>query len=108
MADDLKTDGVDIATTDTTIYDPVTQSVVKSLFLRNKTAGPIVVDIALDGTPATAANLLFENVSVPANKTIELLGGAPLPLAATQSIHAIAATGSTGDVKAWVGRDELS
>ena len=75
-----------------------TQTVVLGLAIANKTTGAVTVQVQFTDTSATANFQLLENVSIPANTTLETLAGQKYILEAGDILKVKAGTGSSIDV----------
>ena len=75
-----------------------TQTVVLGLAIANKTTGAVTVQVQFTDTSATANFQLLENVSIPANTTLETLAGQKYILEAGDILKVKAGTGSAIDV----------
>ena len=75
-----------------------TQTVVLGLAVANKTTNAVTVQVQFRDTSATADFQLLENVSIPANTTLETLAGQKYILEAGDILKVKAGTGSALDV----------
>ena len=76
-----------------------TQTVVLGLAIANKTTGAVTVQVQFTDTSASNATFqLLENVSIPANTTLETLAGQKYILEAGDILKVKAGTGSAIDV----------
>jgi hypothetical protein len=75
-----------------------TQTVVLGLAIANKTTVAVTVQVQFTDTSATANFQLLENVSIPANTTLETLAGQKYILEAGDILKVKAGTGSAIDV----------
>ena len=75
-----------------------TQTVVLGLAIANKTTNAVTVQVQFTDTSATANFQLLENVSIPANTTLETLAGQKYILEAGDILKVKAGTGSAIDV----------
>ena len=76
-----------------------TQTVVLGLAIANKTTGAVTVQVQFTDTSASNATFqLLENVSIPANTTLETLAGQKYILEAGGILKVKAGTGSAIDV----------
>jgi hypothetical protein len=75
-----------------------TQTVVLGLAIANKSTNAVTVQVQFTDTSATANFQLLENVSIPANTTLETLAGQKYILEAGDILKVKAGTGSAIDV----------
>ena len=76
-----------------------TQTVVLGLAVANKTTGAVSVQVQFtDSSASNATFQLLENVSIPANTTLETLAGQKYILEATDILKVKAGTASAIDV----------
>ena len=76
-----------------------TQTVVLGLAIANKTTNAVTVQVQFQDTSASNATFqLLENVSIPANTTLETLAGQKYILEATDILKVKAGTASAIDV----------
>ena len=76
-----------------------TQTVVLGLAIANKTTNAVTVQVQFQDTSASNATFqLLENVSIPANTTLETLAGQKYILEATDILKVKAGTASALDV----------
>ena len=75
-----------------------TQTVVLGLAIANKTTNAVTVSVRFTDTSATADFQLLENVSIPANTTLETLAGQKYILEAQDILKVKAGTASAIDV----------
>ena len=75
-----------------------TQVVVLGLAIANKTTAAVTVQVQFTDTSATTTHQLLEDVSIPANTTLETLAGQKYILEATDVLKVQAGTGSALDV----------
>ena len=76
-----------------------TQTVVLGLAVANKTTGAVSVQVQFtDSSASNATFQLLENVSIPANTTLETLAGQKYILEAQDILKVKAGTGSAIDV----------
>ena len=75
-----------------------TQVVVLGLAIANKTTAAVTVKVQFTDTSATTTHQLLEDVSIPANTTLETLAGQKYILEATDVLKVQAGTGSALDV----------
>ena len=76
-----------------------TQTVILGLAIANKTTGAVTVQVQFTDTSASNATFqLLENVSIPANTTLETLAGQKYILEAGDILKVKAGTGSAIDV----------
>tara|TARA_A200000159_G_scaffold134518_1_gene133136 strand:- start:4 stop:336 length:333 start_codon:yes stop_codon:yes gene_type:complete len=75
-----------------------TQTVVLGLAIANKTTNAVTVQVQFRDGSASADFQLLENVSIPANTTLETLAGQKYILEASDILKVKAGTGSALDV----------
>ena len=75
-----------------------TQTVILGLAIANKTTNAVTVQVQFRDSSATADFQLLENVSIPANTTLETLAGQKYILEATDTLKVQAGTASALDV----------
>ncbi len=75
-----------------------TQTVILGLAIANKTTNAVTVQVQFTDTSASTTFQLLENVSIPANTTLETLAGQKYILEATDILKVKAGTGSAVDV----------
>ena len=75
-----------------------TQVVVLGLAIANKTTSAVTVKVQFTDTSASTTHQLLEDVSIPANTTLETLAGQKYILEATDVLKVQAGTGSALDV----------
>ena len=75
-----------------------TQTVILGLAIANKTTNAVTVQVQFTDTSASTSYQLLENVSIPANTTLETLAGQKYILEATDVLKVQAGTGSALDV----------
>lgn len=75
-----------------------TQTVILGLAIANKTTNAVTVQVQFTDTSASTTFQLLENVSIPANTTLETLAGQKYILEATDILKVQAGTGSAIDV----------
>ena len=75
-----------------------TQTVILGLAIANKTGSAVTVQVQFRDSSATADFQLLENVSIPANTTLETLAGQKYILEAADILKVKAGTGSAIDV----------
>ena len=75
-----------------------TQVVVLGLAIANKTTAAVTVQVQFTDTSASTTHQLLEDVSIPANTTLETLAGQKYILEATDVLKVQAGTGSALDV----------
>jgi len=75
-----------------------TQVVVLGLAIANKTTSAVTVKVQFTDTSAATTHQLLEDVSIPANTTLETLAGQKYILEATDVLKVQAGTGSALDV----------
>ena len=75
-----------------------TQTVVLGLAIANKTTSAVTIQVQFTDTSATANFQLLENVTIPANTTLETLAGQKYILEAGDILKVKAGTGSAIDV----------
>lgn len=75
-----------------------TQVVVLGLAIANKTSNAVTVKVQFGDTSASTTHQLLEDVSIPANTTLETLAGQKYILEATDTLKVQAGTGSALDV----------
>ena len=75
-----------------------TQTVILGLAIANKTSSPVTVQVQFRDSSATADFQLLENVTIPANTTLETLAGQKYILEAADILKVKAGTGSALDV----------
>ena len=75
-----------------------TQTVILGLAIANKTTNAVTVQVQFTDTSASTTYQLLENVSIPANTTLETLAGQKYILEATDVLKVQAGTGSALDV----------
>ena len=75
-----------------------TQVVVLGLAIANKTTAAATVQVQFTDTSASTTHQLLENVSIPANTTLETLAGQKYILEATDILKVKAGTASSLDV----------
>lgn len=75
-----------------------TQTVILGLAIANKTTNAVTVQVQFRDGSASADFQLLENVSIPANTTLETLAGQKYILEATDILKVKAGTGSAIDV----------
>ena len=75
-----------------------TQVVVLGLAIANKTTAAVTVKVQFTDTSATTTHQLLEDVSIPANTTLETLAGQKYILEAADILKVQAGTGSALDV----------
>jgi hypothetical protein len=75
-----------------------TQVVVLGLAIANKTSAAVTVKVQFGDTSASTTHQLLEDVSIPANTTLETLAGQKYILEATDTLKVQAGTASALDV----------
>ena len=75
-----------------------TQVVVLGLAIANKTTSAVTVKVQFTDTSAATTHQLLEDVSIPANTTLETLAGQKYILEETDILKVQAGTGSALDV----------
>lgn len=75
-----------------------TQTVILGLAIANKTTAAVTVKVQFTDSSASTTHQLLENVSIPANTTLETLAGQKYILEAADSLKVQAGTGSALDV----------
>jgi hypothetical protein len=75
-----------------------TQTVILGLAIANKTSNAVTVQVQFRDSSASADFQLLENVSIPANTTLETLAGQKYILEAADILRVKAGTGSAIDV----------
>jgi hypothetical protein len=75
-----------------------TQTVILGLAIANKTSNAVTVQVQFRDGSASADFQLLENVSIPANTTLETLAGQKYILEASDILKVKAGTGSALDV----------
>jgi hypothetical protein len=75
-----------------------TQVVVLGLAIANKTTSAVTVKVQFGDTSASTTHQLLENVSIPANTTLETLAGQKYILEATDTLKVQAGSASALDV----------
>ena len=75
-----------------------TQVVVLGLAIANKTSAAVTVKVQFGDTSASTTHQLLEDVSIPANTTLETLAGQKYILESTDVLKVQAGTGSALDV----------
>ena len=75
-----------------------TQTVILGLAIANKTTNAVTVKVQFTDTSASTSYQLLEDVSIPANTTLETLAGQNYILEATDVLKVQAGTGSALDV----------
>jgi hypothetical protein len=75
-----------------------TQTVILGLAIANKTTNAVTVQVQFRDGSASADFQLLENVSIPANTTLETLAGQKYILEASDILKVKAGTGSALDV----------
>jgi len=75
-----------------------TQVVVLGLAIANKTTAAATVQVQFTDTSASTTHQLLENVSIPANTTLETLAGQKYILEATDILKVKAGTATSLDV----------
>tara|TARA_R100001510_G_C7487284_1_gene96648 strand:+ start:130 stop:462 length:333 start_codon:yes stop_codon:yes gene_type:complete len=75
-----------------------TQVVVLGLAIANKTTAAVTVQVQFADTSASTTHQLLENVSIPANTTLETLAGQKYILEATDILKVKAGTATSLDV----------
>jgi hypothetical protein len=75
-----------------------TQTVILGLAIANKTTSAVTVQVQFRDGSASADFQLLENVSIPANTTLETLAGQKYILEASDILKVKAGTGSALDV----------
>ena len=75
-----------------------TQTVIRGLAIANKTTNAVTVKVQFTDTSASTSYQLLEDVSIPANTTLETLAGQKYILEATDVLKVQAGTGSALDV----------
>jgi len=75
-----------------------TQVVVLGLAIANKTTAAATVQVQFTDTSASTTHQLLENVSIPANTTLETLAGQKYILEASDILKVKAGTASSLDV----------
>jgi hypothetical protein len=75
-----------------------TQVVVLGLAIANKTTSAVTVQVQFSDSSAAATHQLLENVSIPANTTLETLAGQKYILEASDALKVQAGTASALDV----------
>lgn len=75
-----------------------TQTVVLGIAVANKTTNAVTVQVQFTDASASATFQLLENVSIPANTTLESLAGQKYILEAGDILKVKAGTGSALDV----------
>ena len=75
-----------------------TQTVILGLAIANKTTNAVTVQVQFRDGSASADFQLLENVSIPANTTLETLAGQKYILEAADILKVKAGTGSAIDV----------
>ena len=75
-----------------------TQTVILGLAIANKTTNAVTVQVQFTDTSASTSYQLLENVSIPANTTLETLAGQKYILEAADILKVQAGTGSALDV----------
>ena len=74
------------------------QVVVLGLAIANKTSSAVTVKVQFTDTSAATTHQLLEDVSIPANTTLETLAGQKYILESTDVLKVQAGTGSALDV----------
>lgn len=69
-----------------------TTTILRNIHVANNTAAAVTFTLAI-GTAATAANRLYDAVSIPANSTLDWSGF--LVLAAAETLQALASAGTS-------------
>ena len=93
-----------MANVDNSAYDTLytapsgTQVVVLGLAIANKTTAAVSVQVQFSDSSASTTHQLLENVSIPANTTLETLAGQKYILEAGDALKVKAGTGSAIDV----------
>ena len=75
-----------------------TQTVILGLAIANKTTNAVTVQVQFRDSSASADFQLLENVTIPANTTLETLAGQKYILEAADILKVKAGTGSAIDV----------
>jgi len=75
-----------------------TQVVVLGLAIANKSSSAVTVKVQFGDTSAATTHQLLEDVSIPANTTLETLAGQKYILEATDTLKVQAGTASALDV----------
>jgi|TARA_B110000503_G_C7099433_1_gene393116 hypothetical protein len=75
-----------------------TQTVILGLAIANKTTAAVTVQVQFTDSSASTTHQLLENVSIPANTTLEALAGQKYILEAADALKVQAGTGSALDV----------
>ena len=75
-----------------------TQVVVLGLAIANKTTSAVTVQVQFSDSSAASTHQLLENVSIPANTTLETLAGQKYILEASDALKVQAGTASALDV----------
>lgn len=75
-----------------------TQTVILGLAIANKTTAAVTVKVQFTDSSASTTHQLLEDVSIPANTTLETLAGQKYILEATDILKVQAGTGSALDV----------
>jgi len=75
-----------------------TQTVILGLAIANKTTAAVTVKVQFTDSSASTTHQLLEDVSIPANTTLETLAGQKYILEAADSLKVQAGTGSALDV----------
>ena len=81
-------------TTNGTLYTAPasTTTIVRSIIACNTTASPAKISLAINGTAATVANCIWEELEIPANGVVDWSGF--LVLATTDTLQALQGTSS--------------
>jgi len=72
-------------------------AIILGLALANKTTSAVTVKVQINDTSASATIQLLEDVSIPANTTLEVLGGQKYVLEAGDILRVRAGTGTAID-----------
>lgn len=75
-----------------------TQTVILGLAIANKTTAAVTVKVQFTDSSASTTHQLLEDVSIPANTTLETLAGQKYILEASDILKVQAGTGSALDV----------
>jgi|TARA_B110000483_G_C18064781_1_gene491725 hypothetical protein len=75
-----------------------TQTVILGLAIANKSSGAVTVKVQFTDSSASTTHQLLEDVSIPANTTLETLAGQKYILEAADILKVQAGTGSALDV----------